>query len=64
MDNEPKRKKPVNDVIDHFEKIDGSLEFDKKNLPKKAKHTGYFMIGIYVFSIVLVLFAIVYGFFK
>jgi hypothetical protein len=45
--------KPFNDVIDHFNKIEGNAanlaKTDIKKLPKPIRYIGYFMIGFLVY---------------
>lgn len=52
-------KKPFNDVIDHFNKIEGNaanlVNTDLKKLPKPIKYIGFFMIGFFSISIVLMI---------
>lgn len=55
MDEE---NKPFNDVIDHFNKIEGNaVNVDSKDsinkLPKPIKYLRYFMIGFILLSILL-----------
>lgn len=51
--------KPFNDVIDHFNKIEGNAanlaQTDMKTLPKPLKFFGYFMIGFISLSILLII---------
>jgi hypothetical protein len=51
--------KPFNDVIDHFNKIEGNAanlaKTDIKKLPKPLKYFGYFMIGFISLSILLII---------
>ncbi|MFF2879184.1 amino acid transporter [Gottfriedia sp. NPDC057991] len=51
--------KPFNDVIDHFNKIEGNAAnaFNKetvKGLPKPIKYIGYFFAGFLSISILLI----------
>ncbi|MBT2656709.1 amino acid transporter [Bacillus sp. ISL-18] len=52
-------KKPFNDVIDHFNKIEGNAtnptNAKLKRLPKPLKYFGYFMIGFLLISFLLVI---------
>ncbi|WP_063253279.1 hypothetical protein [Neobacillus niacini] len=52
--------KPFNDVIDHFNKIEGNAanlaKTDLKKLPKPLKYFGYFMIVFILLSILLMIF--------
>jgi hypothetical protein len=52
-------KKPFNDVIGHFNKIEGNAanlaNTDLKKLPKPIKYIGFFMIGFFSISIVLMI---------
>ncbi|CAH2714604.1 hypothetical protein BACCIP111895_01776 [Neobacillus rhizosphaerae] len=51
--------KPFNDVIDHFNKIEGNVtnpanaKFSK--LPKPLKYIGYFMIAFFSVSFILII---------
>ena len=51
--------KPINDVIDHFNKIEGNTaklaKTNLKKLPKALKYFGYFIIGFLSISIVLLI---------
>lgn len=51
--------KPFNDVIDHFNKIEGNAtnptNAKLKKLPKPLKYFGYFMIGFFSISILLII---------
>ncbi|MDR7240894.1 amino acid transporter [Neobacillus drentensis] len=51
--------KPFNDVIDHFNKIEGNAanlaKSDIKKLPKPLKYFGYFVIGFISLSILLII---------
>jgi hypothetical protein len=51
--------KPFNDVIDHFNKIEGNAgnpaNAKLQKLPKPIKYIGYFMIGFFALSIILVI---------
>jgi hypothetical protein len=51
--------KPFNDVIDHFNKIEGNVgnpaNEKLQNLPKPIKYIGYFMIGFFALSFILVI---------
>ncbi|WP_394234223.1 hypothetical protein [Niallia oryzisoli] len=48
---------PFNDVIDHFNKIEGNAgkpsNADLGKLPKPFKYFGYFVIGFFVVAILL-----------
>jgi hypothetical protein len=49
--------KPFNDVIDHFNKVEGNAanlaKTDIKKLPKPLKYFGYLIIGFISLSILL-----------
>ena len=53
------KNKPFNDVIDHFDKIEGNAgspnnaKFSK--LPNPLKFFGYFIIGFFSLSILLMI---------
>ncbi|WP_045518762.1 hypothetical protein [Neobacillus niacini] len=51
--------KPFNDVIDHFNKIEGNAtnptNAKLKKLPKPLKYFGYFMIGFFSISMLLII---------
>ncbi|WP_066074575.1 hypothetical protein [Neobacillus soli] len=51
--------KPFNDVIDHFNKIEGNAinptSAKLKRLPKPLKYFGYFMIGLVSISFLLMI---------
>ncbi|WP_318508802.1 amino acid transporter [Bacillus sp. T3] len=51
--------KPFNDVIDHFNKIEGNAanlaKTDVNKLPKPIKYIGYFMIGFITLTILLMI---------
>ncbi|MFB3167659.1 amino acid transporter [Neobacillus sp. 179-C4.2 HS] len=51
--------KPFNDAIDHFNKIEGNAanlaKTDLRKLPKLLKFFGYFMIGFFSISILLII---------
>ena len=52
--------KPFNDVIDHFNKIEGNVSnvFRKdtvKKLPKPIKYVGYFIAGFLSISFLLII---------
>lgn len=51
--------KPFNDVINHFNKIEGNAanlsKTDIKKLPKPLNYIRYFMIGFIAFSILLMI---------
>lgn len=51
--------KPFNDVIDHFNKIEGNAtnlaKADLKKLPKPLKYFGYFMAVFFSISILLMI---------
>ena len=52
--------KPFNDVIDHFNKIEGNAanvvrKDTVKKLPKPLKYFGYFMVGFLTISILLMI---------
>jgi hypothetical protein len=51
--------KPFNDVIDHFNKIEGNAadlaKTDIRKLPKPLKYLGYFMISSISLSILLII---------
>jgi hypothetical protein len=51
--------KPFNDVIDHFNKIEGNAanlsKTDLRKLPKPLRYFGYFMIGVFSISILLMI---------
>jgi hypothetical protein len=51
--------KPFNDVIDHFNKIEGNAanlaKTDMKKLPKPIRYIGYFMFSFFSVSIFLVI---------
>lgn len=50
-------KKPFNDVIDHFDKIEGNVghvrKDDLKRVPKSLKYFGYFVFTFFTLSILL-----------
>lgn len=52
-------KKPFNDAIDHMNKIEGNVSnlanADLKKLPRPLKYFGYFMVGFFAISILLML---------
>ena len=52
-------KKPLNDAIDHMNKIEGNISnlanADLKKLPRPLKYFGYFMVGLFSISILLIL---------
>ncbi|MEH7111318.1 amino acid transporter [Neobacillus niacini] len=56
MNNE---KKAFNDVIDHYNKIEGNAanlaKTDFKKLPKPIRYIGFFMIGFFSISIILMI---------
>ncbi|NHM30978.1 amino acid transporter [Neobacillus terrae] len=51
--------KPFNDIIDHFNKVEGNaseiVKTDLKKLPKPIRYIGYFMIAFLCISFLLVL---------
>lgn len=51
--------KSVNDVIDHFNKIEGNAanlaQTDIRKLPKPLKFFGYIMLGFISLSILLII---------
>ena len=51
--------KPINEVIDHFNKIEGNAaklaKTNFKTLPRALKFFGYFLIGFLIISIVLLI---------
>ncbi|WML44303.1 amino acid transporter [Neobacillus sp. PS3-40] len=51
--------KPFNDVIDHFNKIEGNAtnpkNADFNKLPKPLKYIGYFMIAFFSISLILII---------
>jgi hypothetical protein len=51
--------KPFNDVIDHFNKIEGNAanlaKTDLNKLPKPLKYFGYFMISFFSITILLMI---------
>jgi hypothetical protein len=51
--------KPFNDVIDHFNRIEGNAGNPKNaklnRLPKPLRYFGYFMIGFISLSILLMI---------
>jgi hypothetical protein len=53
------KNKPFNDVIDHFNKIEGNAanlaNTDLKKLPKPLKYFGYFMGCFFSISILLMI---------
>ena len=55
-DNEP-IDEPFNDVIDHFNKIEGNAgkpsNADLGKSPKPLKYFGYFVIGFFLVAILL-----------
>jgi hypothetical protein len=52
-------KKPYNDVIDHMNKIEGNVSnlanADLKKITRPLKYFGYFMVGFFSVSILLIL---------
>ncbi len=54
-----KENKPFNDAIDHFNKIEGNAgnvnEDAIKNLPKPIKYVGYFIVGFFSISFLLMI---------
>lgn len=52
-------KKPFNDVIDHMNKIEGNNSnlgnVDLKKLPSPLKYFGYFVVGFFFISILLII---------
>jgi hypothetical protein len=56
MDEE---KKPFNDVIDYVNKIEGNAanlaKTDLKRLPKPIRYIGYFIIGFFSITILLMI---------
>jgi hypothetical protein len=51
--------KPFNDVIDHYNKVEGNAanlaKADLKKLPKPFRYFGYFMGAFFVISILLMI---------
>jgi hypothetical protein len=51
--------KPFNDVIDHFNKIEGNATNTRKaklsKLPKPLRYIGYFMIAFFSISFILII---------
>ncbi|WHZ05763.1 amino acid transporter [Neobacillus sp. YX16] len=51
--------KPFNDVIDHFNKVEGNAanlaKEDLKKLPKPLRYFGYFMAAFFSISILLMI---------
>jgi hypothetical protein len=51
--------KPFNDVIDHFNKIEGNVanlaNADLKKLPKPLRYFGYFIGGFFFISFLLII---------
>lgn len=51
--------KPLNDVIDHLNRIEGNVaklaKTDIKKLPKPVKYFRYFMIGFISITILLII---------
>jgi hypothetical protein len=52
-------KKSFNDAIDHMNKIEGNVsnlaKTDLKKLPRPLRYFGYFMVGFFSISIILIL---------
>lgn len=49
-------KKPINDAMEHMSKIEGyPTNVDLKKLPKPLRYFGYFMIGFFLLSILLII---------
>ena len=52
-------KRSFNDAIDHMNKIEGNASklanADLKQLPRPLKYFGYFMVGFFSVSILLIL---------
>lgn len=57
--NMEKKNKPFNDVIDHFNKIEGNATNPEnaklRKLPKPLKYFGYFMIVFFSLSFLLMI---------
>ncbi|GHH98778.1 hypothetical protein [Neobacillus kokaensis] len=51
--------KPINDVIDHMNKIEGNVEnlakADLKKMPKPIRYFGCFIAGFFSISILLIM---------
>ena len=52
-------KKPFNDAIDHMNKIEGNVSnlanADFKKLPRPLKYFGYFVVGFFSITLLLIL---------
>ncbi|RTR34015.1 amino acid transporter [Robertmurraya yapensis] len=52
-------KEPMNDAIDHLNKIEGNVgnlvQTDLKKLPKPIRYFGYFMFSFFSITILLLL---------
>lgn len=51
-------KKPFNDAIDHFNKVEGNMAFGKndlKRLPRPLRFIGYIIIGFLSISFLLMI---------
>ncbi|MEH7882684.1 amino acid transporter [Bacillus sp. JJ1609] len=49
-------KKPINDAMDHLNKIEGyPTKVELKKLPKPLRYFGYFMIGFFSISILFIM---------
>jgi hypothetical protein len=52
------KNKPFNDVIDHFNKIEGNpnlANVELRKLPKPIKYIGYFIIAFFSISFLLII---------
>lgn len=49
-------KKPFNDVIDHFDKVEGNAGRGNLNkLPKPIRYFGYFILGTFGIGLLLMI---------
>lgn len=52
------KNKPFNDVVDHYNKIEGNAghpsNADLKKLPKPLKYFGYFVFAFFAISFLLI----------
>jgi len=49
-------RKPINDAIEHMSKIEGyPTDINLKKLPKPLRYFGYFFIGFFSISILLII---------
>lgn len=58
-DDMKEKKEPFNDVIDHFNKIEGNATDPSnaklKKLPKPIRYIGYFIIFFFITAFLLIL---------